>query len=170
MAERILCRGNLFANWSTTGPAEGSSESEQVASHAQGRLRLVRKIVWLVGRFAMASRPFLDLLREYEPCLASRYSIVLPDNTHRKILYNIEVRFRSYMIFFLIFQLCSSLYFTLYLYFSYFINLDFCSIILRDKNHIWRIRENIFKINKNFFRWRKWKSCTLDSFHMEHIL
>lgn len=58
MAEHILCRGNLFANWSTTGPAEGSSESEQVASYAQGRLRLVRKIVWIVGRFAMASRSF----------------------------------------------------------------------------------------------------------------
>lgn len=71
MAERILCRGNLFANWSTTGPAEGSSESEQVASHAQGRLRLVRKIVWIVGRFAMASRPFSNSLREYEPRVAS---------------------------------------------------------------------------------------------------
>lgn len=33
--ERILCRGNVFTNWSTTGPGEGSQESEQVVSRAR---------------------------------------------------------------------------------------------------------------------------------------
>lgn len=96
MAEHILCRGNLFANWSTI--AEGSSESEQVASHAQGRLRLVRKIVWLAGIFAMASRPFSDLPREYKLRCFSIFLFVILDNARRKISCSIEMRFRSQSI------------------------------------------------------------------------
>lgn len=44
--ERILCRGNVFTNWSTTGLGrEGSQESEQVVSRARLPTPLVRKIV-----------------------------------------------------------------------------------------------------------------------------
>lgn len=99
MAERILCRGNLFANWSTTGPAEGSSESEQVARTHRVVLGLWEKsfgssvdLRWrlaLVLEFASGIRtaPYL-----------SRYSFVLPDVTRQKISYVIEI---TYVIFFL---------------------------------------------------------------------
>lgn len=71
--ERILCRGNVFTNWSTTGPGEGSQESEQVVSRA----RLVRKIV--SAGFAMAAPPSWDLVQEYFP-----RCILAPGNSHRR--------------------------------------------------------------------------------------